>query len=135
MQDRGGSSLSASGLALVAPTPTNIAVLGVTDSYTLNTQVETVSAKVTGLNGQPVPQGSLTFTDGGQSQTAQLVNGVASATFTFQFGHEVPNSHPIDVGYTDPAGASSPAVPPRRRRPRPRTTSSRSRPTSSCCCS
>ncbi len=104
IQDRGGASTSGSGNAQVSTTPTTISVLGITDHYTFNSQQETVSARVTGPDGQPVKEGSLTFTDGGQSQTVQLVNGQASATFTFGFGHEIPNAHPISIRFEDSGG-------------------------------
>jgi hypothetical protein len=104
VQDRGGSTLSASGNALVGPTPTTITVTGISDHYSLFNQVETVTAQVNAASGLPVNRGTLSITDAGQTQVVQLVNGTATATFTFNIGHEVPNAHPIGLGFSDPSG-------------------------------
>jgi hypothetical protein len=116
VKDVGGAALSPTGLALVAPTPVTLSLTGVSDHYTLTTQQETVTARATGPDGQPVKHGSITFTDGGQNQTVQLAGGTASATFTFQLGQEQPNPHAIGLNFSDPAGAylttsTSPSAP------------------------
>jgi hypothetical protein len=102
VQDRGGKALSGTGTAQVSAAPTTLHVLGVNEHYTFNSQQETVTAQATGPDGRPVVEGSITFTDAGQSQTVPVSNGTASATFTFPIGHEIPGSHPIGVSFADP---------------------------------
>jgi hypothetical protein len=91
------------GIGAFAPAvPTAVTITGVSEQYSLFSQMETVSVQVTFANGQPVTQGSVTITDGGQHLTANLdSSGKATVTFTFQLflGQEMPNPHPIAVTF------------------------------------
>ncbi len=82
---------------------TAVKITGISDSYTLFSQVEKVTAQVTS-GGVPVTTGDVTFTDGGQTQTVAVGSGgTATATFTFQLlqGKEQPNAHTVSAAYND----------------------------------
>jgi hypothetical protein len=74
----------------------------VSDSYTLTDQIEIVSLAVKDPNGNPVPFGSVTVTDGPETQTVSISGGTATATFTFPlFGGpgEQPGTHNLSVNF------------------------------------
>jgi hypothetical protein len=72
-------------------------VLGLTYSYTLFNQKETVKGQVTD-GGTPVSAGQVTITDDGQSQTVGVdSNGNFSATFTFSLAQEFTTAKPHSV--------------------------------------
>jgi hypothetical protein len=66
----------------------------VNSHYTILNQVETVSIEVNDANGVPT-SGSVAVTDGGQTQTVNVVNGMATAVFVFQLFAEQPYSHQV----------------------------------------
>jgi hypothetical protein len=87
----GGGSSAAPG--------SSINLINVSSSYTLFTQVETVSLQVLNPNGSPVASGVVTITDGGVSHTVSVVNGLASTTFTFSLFAEQPSAHGISANF------------------------------------
>jgi hypothetical protein len=78
-----------------AVVPTSIAIIGVQSQFSLFGQTETISARVSGANGQPVPGGTVSFTDNGQRVNAAVDNGVATATLTFSLLNEATSPHPV----------------------------------------
>ena len=75
-----------------------IRLLGVSDTYGLFNQTETVKIQVNGLNGVPLAGSQVTVTDGGISQTVTVgPDGTATAIFTFSLSAEQPNNHGISV--------------------------------------
>jgi hypothetical protein len=91
------------------PTSTTTTVTGVTSRYTLFSQIETVTARVTS-SGAPVSTGPITITDGGQAQTVTVSGGAATATFTFNLFQAQPLAHPVTAafgGATGFAGSST----------------------------
>jgi hypothetical protein len=97
---RSGSSV---GILQLLAGPTTITVTSITDTYTWNAQVETVTGTVT-TNGQPVPEGTVIVSDGGQTQTVGVNGGGFRAVFNFPLFGEFPQSHGIGVTYGDPGG-------------------------------
>jgi hypothetical protein len=83
------------------PSPTTITITGISDLYTLLSQLETVKAQVTS-GGTAVVGGPVTITDNGQTQSATTDgNGNVSVTFTFnllQF-QENPNAHAVSAAF------------------------------------
>ncbi len=77
--------------------PLAVNLVSVTDSYTLFSQVETVSLQVFDAQGNLLSSGLVTVTDGGQTHTVAVTNGSATTTFTFSLLSEQPNSHAISV--------------------------------------
>jgi hypothetical protein len=108
VNDEGGSAVFANGTALIAANAVSVNLTGVGEHYTLNSQQETVTVGVTSA-GKPVNGGSVTITDGGQSQTTAVTGGVASATFVFGFAQELPRAHPIQVTYNNTGGLFAPS--------------------------
>jgi hypothetical protein len=93
---------------VVAPTPppaaTSVSIISVTDRYTALSQQETVTAQVT-AGSQLVTSGQVTFTDGGQTQTASVnANGVATATFTFPLFLPEDNVHTVTASFGATSG-------------------------------
>src|SRR5262249_28207502 len=75
-----------------------VQITGVTDKYTLISQIETVSFKANDASGNPLASGEVTVTDAGVSQLVHVQNGSGVATFTFSlFAREHPESHQISV--------------------------------------
>jgi CSLREA domain-containing protein len=101
---------------LVTPPPpttktTTIAITGITDQYTFFTQNETVTARVTDSNGNPVTSGQVTFTDGGQTRTVAVnANGTASVTFAFSLFQPQVNAHAISALFGGIMGFGSSSV-------------------------
>jgi hypothetical protein len=98
-----------------APTPTptpapatTVNISSIQDTYTFFSQVETVEVQVNfNNNSTPVTIGSVTISDGGQTQTVGLNStGDAFATFVFPFVSENPFAHPITASYSDNAGGT-----------------------------
>jgi hypothetical protein len=90
---------------IIPPAATTITITGISDTYTLLKQRETVTARVTS-GGVPVTSGVVTFTDNGQTQTASVgSDGTASTTFTFNLlqGQENPNAHGVSATFNSTA--------------------------------
>ncbi len=99
--DANPNSVSSSTTITVGQGGTAIKITGISDSYTLFSQRETVTAQVTS-GGVPVTSGEVTFSDGGQTQTVNIAaDGTASATFTFSLFHEQPNAHTVGADFSD----------------------------------
>ncbi len=77
-----GSSSSVSFAWVVNPMPTSIVITNIQRTYVGFTQVETVTAQVTDPAGFPINEGSVTFQVNGETLTAPVSNGIATATFT-----------------------------------------------------
>jgi hypothetical protein len=95
--------------AAVTGLPTTTAITSVATTYTLFTQVEKVTATVTLPSGTlVVNEGNVSITDNGQTQTVAIVNGAATATFTFALYafQENPNAHTVTASYSDPSGTN-----------------------------
>jgi hypothetical protein len=75
--------------------PTSLAITGLQSQYSLFGQTETLTARVVGANGQPVPAGTVRFYDNGQTVYASLHNGIATAVITFSLFSEMPNPHTV----------------------------------------
>jgi hypothetical protein len=87
--------------SITVSSPTTLTITGVTTSYTLFTQVETVTAQVTS-NGAAVTTGQVAITDNGQTLTVGVNgSGTATATFTFSLFAEQPNAHTVTATYSD----------------------------------
>ncbi len=108
--DVGGASASGSSPTFsvpIAPPPPppsggggpskGVNLIGVSDTYTLFSQIETVTLQVFDAFGNLLSSGQVTVTDGGQTQTVPVSNGTAVATFKFSLFAEQPGSHPIGV--------------------------------------
>jgi hypothetical protein len=93
----------------VSNVPTSIVITGLQDRYSLFSQTETITARVTGANGQPVPSGVVRISDNGQTVYASLNNGIATAVVTFALFSEMPNPHTVTAffGGSSGFGASS----------------------------
>jgi hypothetical protein len=106
VNDAGGSSSSTAVALSVSPEPTSITITGVTDKFSLLSETETVTAQVSGPVGLPVNGGSVTLTDGGQTQTVSVVNGQATATFKFNLLQElkVVSTHTVTGNFSDLSG-------------------------------
>jgi hypothetical protein len=94
-------SIVANTASITVSSPTTLTITGVSTSYTLFSQVETVTMQVTS-NGAAVTTGQVAITDGGQTQTVGVnSSGIATATFTFSFFSELPNAHTVTATYSD----------------------------------
>jgi hypothetical protein len=89
--------------------PTSIAITGLQSQYTLFSQTDTLTARVIGSNGQPVPGGVVRFYDNGQTVYTSLHNGIATAVVTFSLLGEMANPHAVTAlfGGNGSFGASS----------------------------
>jgi hypothetical protein len=86
---------------------TSLSITNISSLYTPISQLETVTAKVTSSPGVTVNQGQVSFTDGGQTQTADVHNGFATTTFTFAYKSEMPHPHPVTAAYSVPPGSTT----------------------------
>jgi hypothetical protein len=87
------------------PKTTTLTITSVSDKYSLFSQHETVTGRVTDANGNPVTTGQVTFTDNGQSQTVNVKpDGTASATFTFSLTKEMANVHTVSANFSGASG-------------------------------
>jgi hypothetical protein len=70
-------------------------------------ETETLTAHVLDAHGHPVPHGQVTFTDLDKSQTVGVMNGTATASFTFGPFDLNPfqGSHPVSAVYSDQGGS------------------------------
>jgi hypothetical protein len=89
-----------------APLATSLAIPSIFSIYTPINQMETVTAKVTSTPGITVNQGQVVFTDGGQTQTANVHNGFATTTFAFPFLSQMPHAHTVTAAYSVPPGST-----------------------------
>ncbi len=89
-----------------APFSTSLSITNISSVYTPFSQLETVTAKVTSNPGITVNQGQVVFTDGGQTQTANVNNGFATTTFNFSYKSELPHPHPVTASFSVPASAN-----------------------------
>jgi hypothetical protein len=110
VDQRGNPRLSSMpGAGAFAPTvPTTLTVTSVSEQYTLFSQIEGVSVRLTFANSQPLAKATVTITDNGQTQTVTTdSNGNATATFTFNLfqGQEQPKPHAITASFTGGSGA------------------------------
>jgi hypothetical protein len=100
------ATASATSPFAVVQSPTVINVTSVSDKFGLLKQVETVTAQVQGSNELPVNSGRATLVDGGQTQTVNVSNGLATITFTFSLFRELQTAYPhlLSASYTDTSG-------------------------------
>jgi hypothetical protein len=113
VDQRGNPRLSSNpGAGAFAPTvPTALSITGVSDQYTLFTQIETVNVRLTFANGRALANATVTITDNGMTQTVTTdSNGNATATFTFNLflGQEQPKPHAINASFTGGSGSVAP---------------------------
>ncbi len=88
-------------------TPVTVVITGLSQSYNLTSQSETISAQVTSL-GSPVVNSPVTFTDAGRILTANTdANGNAKVTFTFNLFQEQPKAHTITASFPGNAAVAS----------------------------
>jgi uncharacterized repeat protein (TIGR01451 family) len=89
-----------------SPPPATVTITNVSDRFTPFGQNETLTAHVTAAGGQAVNQGSVTFHDGGMSQTVQVSNGTATATFKFPLLQEFSTAlqHTVTADSSDAGG-------------------------------
>jgi hypothetical protein len=104
----GGGGGSGSGGNAVSG-PTSITIASIQNLYPGPFQLETVTVNVAAANGAPVNRGSVTFSVDGQTITAGVQNGTATATFAnsfFNFGllFDLYFPHALDAVYSDPNG-------------------------------
>jgi hypothetical protein len=89
-----------------APLATSLSISSIFSTYTPVSQLETVTAKVTSSPGVTVNQGQVVFTDGGQTQTADVHNGFATTTFSFSYKSELPHPHPVTAAFSVPPSSN-----------------------------
>jgi hypothetical protein len=96
---------------VVNQTPTSVVITNVQNSYVGFVQIETVTAHVTDAAGFPINVGSVTFQVNGQTLTASVSGGVATATFVTPMLNPVLTillndffSHGLSAAYSDPSG-------------------------------
>jgi hypothetical protein len=84
-----------------------LTITGLTQSYNLQTQTETISAQLLS-QGVPVVGVPVTFSDGGHLQTANTdASGKVSTTFTFNLFQELPKSHTLSASFPGTVAFSS----------------------------
>jgi hypothetical protein len=119
----GGSSSGGSGSPTSSPSgvpagitglTTNLNILSVQNTYPGLIQLETIVVGVTNPNGYTVNEGVVTFQVDGQTVTAPVVNGVATATVAtglLDIGalNDLLFSHPLSASYGDSLGVFTPS--------------------------
>jgi hypothetical protein len=88
----------------VLPSASTVTINAVSISYGLFSEQLTLSAVARDPNGVVINEGSVTFTDAGQTVTAPIVNGLATVTLTIPLLAENPFAHSITLGYGDSTG-------------------------------
>jgi uncharacterized repeat protein (TIGR01451 family) len=84
----------------------SLAITSALASFGLFGATETVTARVTAPGGLNLNQGSVTFTDNGVTQTANVSNGTATTTFSFSLFQElkVALGHGVSAAFSTTTG-------------------------------
>jgi hypothetical protein len=84
---------------------TSTTITNISQSYTLLSQNESISAQVTSPI-LSVTTGQVTFTDNGQTQIVNVNSaGQATANFSFSlFGQAIPGAHTVTASFNDSSG-------------------------------
>ena len=92
-----------SGVLTVFPSPTTVTINNVSIVYGLFRVQETLTAVVRNA-GVPVNEGFVTFTEGGQTVTAPIINGLAMVTLNIPLSAENPFEHTVAIAFGDNTG-------------------------------
>jgi hypothetical protein len=99
-----------SGVLTVFPSPTTPILTSVNIVYGMFGVQETLTAVAVNALGVVVNEGFITFSDGGQTVTAPIINSLATVTLNIPFFSENPFAHNISVGYSDSTGNFLPSL-------------------------
>jgi hypothetical protein len=88
----------------VSPLSTTVTITSVSTSFSGFRQKDVVTARVTDADGNPVPSGQVTLTDGGKSQTVNVSDGTATAVFRFSIFAGLGGAHGVGAGYHNATG-------------------------------